>query len=48
VDLKVDTNVSMEHTASSFKDKVPVVGSLFYDSFSVTRLHSVDDRVISE
>jgi hypothetical protein len=24
------------------------VGSLFYDAFSVTRLYSVDDRVISE
>jgi len=24
------------------------VGSLFYDAFSVTRLYSVDDRMISE
>jgi hypothetical protein len=24
------------------------VGSLFYDAFSVTKLHDVDDRVTSE
>jgi hypothetical protein len=28
--------------------KSGLVGSLFYDAFSVTRLSSVDDKVVSE
>jgi hypothetical protein len=55
VSLVVGTNISEEHTVCIFRVKARLwgsgkfmVGSLFYDTFPVTRLYSIYDKVISE